>query len=724
MRPSDQDSFFPTGLHCLVAIAGHHAVSTSVERLVHDHALPAVEPDPDTLLRMAEGLGLKTRSGSLGWKNLIRLQDVYPVMLRLKNGKYVVIVGKNEREVEAGKGKQEVVVVFDPTTHAQVGFLFLDQKTFMDAWSGEVLFFKRIYKLTDETQPFSLRWFIPELLRQRRIFFDVAVAAMLLLVLALATPLFTQLVIDKVLVHQNQSTLTVLTIGVAIALLFEAIFSILRQYLLLFATNKIDVRLSSCTFSHLISLPIDYFESTSAGVTVRHLQQVEKIRHFLTGKLFLTLLDSSALLIFVPLLSLYSVKLTLLTLGFAVMIAGVIFALLGPFRRALRDLYQAEAEQQAVLVETISGMRTIKTSAIEPIKLKHWNQRAAQAVIMRFNVGRIAMIANSMVQLLEKVMGIAVIVMGAGDVFEQTMTVGALIAFQMLSGRVVSPLVQIVALIQDYQETALSVRMLATVMNHPPESGHNTTGLTPEIHGRIEFEKVTFRYQGRPAPAIDRLSLQIPAGGVLGVVGKSGSGKTSLTRLIQGLYQIQEGIIRIDGADLREIDLPHLRRQIGVVLQDNFLFRGTVRENIAVTKPDATLQEIAAAALQAGAVEFIEKLPQGYATQLEENASNLSGGQKQRLAIARALLPNPAILILDEATSALDPESEVIVFQNLSKIAAGRTVIIVSHRLNTLVNCHAIAYMEDGRIQAMAPHATLLQQCAPYKQLWDMQNNR
>ncbi|MBF0614870.1 MAG: peptidase domain-containing ABC transporter [Magnetococcales bacterium] len=715
MPVEEAEPFFHTALHCLVAIAGHHGLTSSVERLVHEHALPASEPEARTLVRIAEGLGFKSRATTLDWQELVTLDGVYPVMVRLKNGNSVVVAGHNKMS--------EAVAIFDPMT-PQLGIFLLEKERFLEAWSKEVLFFKRLYKLTDEEQPFSLRWFVPELLRQKRLFMDVAFAAVLLIILALATPIFFQLVIDKVLVHQNQSTLTVLTVGIGCALLFEAVFSVLRQYLLLFATSKIDIRLSSRTFSHLLSLPIDYFEATSAGVTVRHLQQVEKIRQFLTGRLFLTLLDASALLVFVPLLAFYSAKLTLVTMAFALVIAGVIFALLGPFRRALRDLYQAEAEQQAVLVETISGMRTIKSSAIEPFKQQHWNQRAAQAVLMRFNVGQIAMVANTLVQFLEKVMVIAVIVVGAGDVFDQVMTVGALVAFQMLSGRVVSPLVQIVALIQDYQETALSVRMLATVMNHPPESRHQTSGLTPEIKGRIEFDKVTFRYPNRPAPAIDRLSLLIPAGGVLGVVGKSGSGKTSLTRLIQGLYAIQEGIIRIDGVDLREIELPHLRRQIGVVLQDNFLFRGTIRENIAVTKPDATLQEIVTAAQSAGAVEFIEKLPQGYATPLEENAANLSGGQKQRLAIARALLPNPAILILDEATSALDPESEVIVFQNLEKIAAGRTVIIVSHRLNTLVRCQGIAYMEEGRIQALAPHAVLLEKCAPYRQLWELQNKR
>lgn len=714
MSGAASEAPFPhTAIHCLVAVAGHHGLPATVQRLLHDYALPAAEPSTDNLLNMARKLGLKAKSTRLDWQKLTRLQGVYPALARLTNGNTVVVAG--------AKG-DEAVAVFDPLSNVS-GMFLIPRDRFVAVWDGEVVLLKRVYSLTDPNQPFGLGWFVPEIMRQWTSFRDVAVAAITLMVLALATPIFFQLVIDKVLVHHSQSTLTVLTIGIGIVLLFEAAFSFLRQYLLLFATNKIDIRLSSRTFSHLLSLPIDYFEATSAGVTVRHLQQVEKIRQFLTGKLFLTLLDACALLVFIPVLTFYSAKLTAITLLFAAAIAGVIFSLLGPFRRRLRELYLAEAERQAMLVETIHGMRTVKAATIEPLKRKQWDQKAAQAVQMHFRVGQISVTAQTLVHFLEKVMMVAVIAVGANDVFSQAMTVGALVAFNMLSGRVVTPLVQIVSLVQEYQETAMSVQMLATVMNHPTERQSQSVGLTPVLNGRIEFDKVTFRYPGSTSPAIDRLSLHIPPGGVLGVVGRSGSGKTTLTRLIQGLYPIQEGVVRMNGVDLREIDLPHLRHHIGVVLQDNFLFRGTVRDNIAVSKPDATLNEIAEAAMMAGAVEFIERLPQGYDTPLEENGSNLSGGQRQRLAIARALLTKPPILILDEATSSLDPESEVIVMNNLARIAAGRTVIIVSHRLATLTRCQGIAVLENGRILALAPHATLLEQCQPYKQLWQAQHH-
>jgi ATP-binding cassette subfamily B protein len=387
----------------------------------------------------------------------------------------------------------------------------------------------------------------------------------------------------------------------------------------------------------------------------------------------------------------------------------------------LQALYNAEAERQAMLVETIQGMRTVKALAVEPQRRRDWEDRSARAVDMHFRVGKISMTASTAMELLQKLMTVSIIAVGAYAVFDQTLTVGALIAFNMLSGRVVSPLVQIVSLVHEYQEAALSVRMLGQVMNHPAEGLRESGGLEPQIKGRIEFEGVTFRYGSNSAPALNQVTFNLPAGKVVGVVGRSGSGKTTLTRLILGLYSAQEGVIRIDGIDSREINLAHLRSHVGVVLQDNFLFRGTVRENLAVTKPTATLDEINDVARIAGAQEFIERLPQGYDTLLEENGANLSGGQKQRLAIARALLPGPRLLILDEAASALDPESEAIFLNNLDKLTAGRTVIIVSHRLSTLTNADAIMVLDRGLIVDAGPHEELLQRCEIYIRLWKQQ---
>jgi ATP-binding cassette subfamily B protein len=614
------------------------------------------------------------------------------------------------------------LAVLDPAVDASKVSV-VNQADFEKDWSGEIILTKRQYRLSDVDRPFGLMWFVPEVLKQRDAFRDIAIATLVLNALMLGLPIFTQLVIDKVLVHESYSTLFVLTVGVILMVLFESGFTFLRQYLLLAATNKIDIRLMRRTFSHMLSLPIDFFERHTAGMLVRHMQQTTSIRSFLTGSLFFTLLESLSFFIFLPVLFGYSVLLTSVVLVIALMMAAVIVALINPFNRRLQALYAAESQRQSMLVESIHGIRTIKSMAIEPKQRKIWEQRSADVVMMNFGVGRMSLAAQTVTQLLQRGMTIAVVGLGAAQVIDKEMTVGTLIAFQMLSGRVTGPLVQIVGLVHEIQETGLSVKMLGEVMNHPPER-QSSGGLRPPVQGGITFEDVTFRYPGSTVAALDRISLSIAPGQVIGVVGRSGSGKSTLTKLIQSLYPVQEGLIRFDGVDLREIDLAYLRRNIGVVLQENFMFRGTIRENIAMTKPDASFEQIVAAAQAAGADEFIERLPKGYDTVLEESATNLSGGQRQRLAIARAILPLPRILILDEASSALDPESEAIFMRNLSKIAEGKTVIIVSHRLSTLVNADHILFFQRGQILDAARHPELLERCAPYAHLWNQQIGR
>jgi ATP-binding cassette subfamily B protein len=318
-------------------------------------------------------------------------------------------------------------------------------------------------------------------------------------------------------------------------------------------------------------------------------------------------------------------------------------------------------------------------------------------------------------------MQLAILCMGAIEVFDNSITLGALIAFNMLSNRVSAPLLQMVRLINEYQETALSVQTLASVMNYPPERDPSFRGSRPEIVGRLEFDRVSYRYPGGAVNALDRLQFTVERGKVIGVVGRSGSGKTTLTRLMQGIQIPTEGIIKLDGVDVRQIDLQHLRRHVGVVLQESFLFRGTIRENISASNPDATNAEVVEAARLAGAEEFIDQLPLAYDTMLEEGATNLSGGQRQRIAIARALLPKPKFLIFDEATSALDPESESIIQANLERIAEGRSMIIVSHRLSSLVKADAILVLDKGRMIDLAPHSLLLQRCEIYAGLWKQQ---
>jgi ATP-binding cassette subfamily B protein len=702
-----------TFVQCLTAVAQHHGLQINPERIITEYALRQEEPGDLLLMRIAADIGMKSKAMKLSWQALLQQDGVFPLIAKTRDGKAVIVVGVRK---EAG----HKVAVLDPKDAVVT---LLDQAAFAKIWSGDVFLLKREHKLTDPNQPFGFRWFIPEIVKHKAAFRDIFIAAMAMHILGLASPIFFQLVIDKVLTHQSETTLWVLGAGIVLALLFDAMFGYLRQLLTLTATNKIDMRLTRRTFGHLMTLPIDYFETATAGVITRHMQQIEKIRGFLTGRIFTTGLDVVSLLIFLPILFTYSVKLALVVLLFTGLIAAIIVAMLPAYQRRLNALYSAEGQRQAMLVETIHGMRTVKALAIEPQQRKYWDQRSAEAINMHFRVGKISIAGSAVTDFLGKLLPVLIIVLGAQQVFDQTLSVGALIAFQMISGRVVAPLIAMVGLVNEYQETALSVKMLGEVMNRASEGRADAGGLRPKLKGDISFDNVGFRYPGATGLALDRATFDIQAGTIVGIVGRSGSGKTTLTKLIQGLYPLQEGLIRFDGIDAREIELSHLRRQIGVVLQENFLFRGTIRENLAMTKPDASFEEIVAAAQTAGADEFIERMPQGYDTLLEENAANLSGGQKQRLSIARSLLSQPRILILDEAASALDPESEAIFIKNLSRIAVGRTVIMISHRLSTLVNADAILVMQHGKLVDRGPHKELLERSDTYRHLWNQQTS-
>jgi ATP-binding cassette, subfamily B, bacterial HlyB/CyaB len=708
-----------TALECFARIAGHHGIDLPVERLRHAYALDATPISLQLLLRMAKDAGLRARHARLDWGVLLRLDHALPVLARLSNGNWIVVI----RAAQTADGV-EVVSVFDPLAERPNEALTVDKDLFCSRWNGDAILVKPERLSHVGQTPFGLRWFVPELLRQWRLFADVAIAAILLYALGLALPIFFQLVIDKVLVHESFTTLYVLAIGATAAVAFDAIFSFLRRYLLLYATNKVDIRVATRTFGHLLGLPVTFFEHISAGVLVKHMQQAARIREFLTGRLFLTVLDTLSLFVFVPVLALYSVKLTCVVLAFTATIGLVVAVLMGPFRRRLFDLYQAEGARQALLVETVHGMRTVKSLAMEPLQSSVWDGRCAQSVTMRFGVESISAGAQAITGFLEKAMTLGIIALGALDVFSGEMTIGALVAFNMLAGRVSGPLVQMVTMVHEYQEVALAVKMLGEVMNQKPERDGRSDGLRPDFTGRIEFENVSFRYGPESAPALEDVTFSIEAGSIFGIVGRSGSGKTTLTRLISGMYPVQQGLLRIDGYDSRELDLVHLRRNLGLVLQDSFLFRGTVRENIASVKRDATFAEIVRAAQLAGADEFIERLPRGFDTMLEEGASNLSGGQKQRLAIARALIVNPQILIFDEATSALDSESEMIIRRNLRRIAAKRTVIIVSHRLSMLSGANQILVIDRGRVVDVDRHDRLLSKCTIYRHLWNEQTKQ
>ena len=767
-----------TLLFSLGAVVKHHRTTFEIGRILHDYAISEDEPSVRLLRKIADDLNFKNREVKLSWTKLEKMGASYPFLLFKRDGRAAVACGVREvkteeetpfpsaegieetteapaeavseaipaesteapapaenaaaesteapapAETEAKKAKKKAtfrLAVWDPlaTEGKRPEIVFYTEEEFDETFTGKALLLKRRYSLTDENQPFGLKWFIPEFYRQRGLLTQVALSILAISLIGLAVPLFFQLVVDKVLVHESANTLQVLGIAVLVMLAFDMVLSYTRSYFLLFATNRIDIRLATKVFTKLLSLPVDFYEKIPSGVLIKHMQQTERIRSFLSGSLFFSLLELFSLLIFLPILLFYSVKLTLVVLLFTFLMAAVIASLIKPFQQRLEELYMAEGQRQSMLVETIQGIRTVKSLALEPTQQRKWNDTSAFAITRHFRVAKISITASSLSGFLEKAMFVAIVWIGANSVFEHTMTVGALIAFQMLSGRVTGPLVHIIGLVHEYQQTLLSVKMLGVVMNCPEERVGGT--LSHKLQGELSIENVTFQYSADTPQVIKDVSLHLTPGMTVGLVGRSGSGKTTLTKLIQGLYPLQGGIIKYDGIDIREIDRASLRSSIGIVLQDNYFFHGTVRENLSLTKPQATMEEIIYSARMAGCDEFIQKMPKGYETMLEENASNLSGGQRQRLAIARALLPNPRFLIFDEATSALDPESETLVRKNLKMIARNRTMFIISHRLSILCRADKIVVMDKGKFAEEGTHKELLQKGGIYADFWKQQ---
>jgi subfamily B ATP-binding cassette protein HlyB/CyaB len=706
-----------TGLKALAAVARHMGLDWNLPRLLHIHGQDR-EPDAAALARIAQAEGLKATVHRADWTRLARFQKLTPFLARLDSGAYFIVLKLGVAQDDGG----EQITLFNPRV-PEANLFAVSREKFLAHWSGEIVLLKRLYKLEDTNRRFGLGWFVPEIWRQRALLRNVAIAALAMHILALAVPIFFQIVIDRVLIYLSMSTLVVIGMGVIVAILFDSTFNWLRGYFVLRTASRIDIRLARTTFRHLMSLPISFFEASRAGVVTKHMQQGTAIREFLTGRLLTTLLDLPALLVFLPLMAWYSVPLTLVVLLVTLLLGGVIALMLGPYRRRLRHLYRAEAQRQSLLVESVHGMRTVKSLNLEPRREEAWDNAAAEAVQTYIQVGKISLAANTFSQFVEKGLAVTIIIVGTFLVFGGKLTVGGLVAFNMLSSRVVSPVLQMIGLLNNYQETMMSVEMLGEVMNRP---GENTGqhGLTPALRGEIEFDRVTFRYPGSEKPALRDVSLRIPAGSMVGIVGRSGSGKTTLSALLQGLHYPGDGNVRIDGHNIRDIDLAYLRSQGGVVPQEPFLFRGSVKDNIRIGMPTASFEDVVRAAREAGADDFIQDLPQRYDTELEEGAVNLSGGQKQRLSIARALLRRPRIIIFDEATSALDPESEAVIVRNLRQIAAGRTTIVISHRLQTIRDADMIFVIDNGAVNDFGTHTQLLDRNFVYRQLWSQQHAR
>jgi ATP-binding cassette, subfamily B, bacterial HlyB/CyaB len=706
-----------SSLLALASVASRLGVDASVDQLRRRFALDAGEPDTATLIAMARELGLEARVLHMTFAELPRIAQTLPAILRAKNGGALIL-----EDARSDPAKGTVAVIRDPAG-AEDAVLAIDELHLAEVWVGEAILIKRLHSAGDEQQPFGMAWLAGQLLRERKLFGDIALGAIVSTVFAVAPPFIFMIVLDRVLVNHTYSTLNVVVGAILIMLLFETILGYLRRVLTQVATTRIDGRLNLYVVEKLLKLPMDYFEHAPTGRTLGKLGQIWRIRNFLTGQLFGAFLDAVPLIGLIPAMLILEWRLALLAFALAGIIFVIVMVFMKPIGKSHARVIRAEQAKGSHLVETIYGIRTIKSLALEGRRRREWDRRVAESTAAQHALGLMVNYPQTLSMPFERLIYSGCLAVGAYIVLAKpdTISPGALVAFAMLSMRLAQPLVKLAQLQQDLAEVQGAIAEVASVMNVAPEETRSN-GLRLPFKGDVTFSGVRFRYAAGASYALDDVTFTVPAGTMLGIMGRSGSGKTTVTRLLQRLHSSYEGMIKIDGMDLREIDLMHLRTHIGVVPQENFLFSGTIRENIAMAKADASFSDVVRAAQLSGAEEFIELLPRGYDTELEEGATNLSGGQRQRLAIARALLINPPVLILDEATSALDAESEAIVSANLKRMAKGRTVLSISHRLSMLVEADKILVLERGKVYDIGTHEELLQRCDIYKQMWHQQN--
>jgi ATP-binding cassette, subfamily B, bacterial HlyB/CyaB len=694
-----------SGLSCLILLLRFHGIAADANQLAHQYGDAIAERE---ILRCAKDLKLKAKAVVSNWDRLARTS--LPAIALRPDGSFFLI----------SKVSENAALILDPATSRPQS---LSRSEFEAQWSGRLILMTRRASLVSATNRFDIAWFLQAMVKYRRLLGEVFVASFFLQLFALVSPLFFQVVIDKVLVHRGLSTLDVIVFGLIVVSLFESVLTALRTYVFSHTTNRIDVELGAKLFRHLITLPIAYFEARRTGDSVARVRELENIRSFITGSALTLVIDLFFTFVFLAVMAFYSLWLTgIVLLSFPFYIA--ISVLVTPvFRHYLNEKFNRGAENQAFLVESITGVETLKALAVEPQMQRRWEEQLAAYVRASFRVSNLGNWASQSIQLINKLVTACILFFGAKTVIGGDMTIGELVAFNMLAGRVSQPVLRLAQVWQDFHQTRISIDRLGDILNTPaePTFSPGRTAL-PDIKGTVSFEHVHFRYKVDGLQILHDINLTIPAGQVIGIIGSSGSGKSTLAKLAQRLYVPESGRILIDGVDLAMVDVSWLRRQIGVVLQENELFNRSIRDNIALADPGMPIERIIEVAKLAGAHDFILELPQGYDTHVGERGSSLSGGQRQRIAIARALIMNPRILIFDEATSALDYESERIIQENMQWIVHGRTVLVIAHRLSAVRNCHQIIAIEKGRIVESGSHEDLMRGNGRYASLWRLQS--
>jgi len=712
MSELDAIPLFGGGFMAVAQLASHHGVLASAAQLSHETGLGDVPPTADDLARSAIGIGLKARV--VRDPTLKRLKTIpVPAIIKVKDGTWAVF------GVETDPGLYRVI---DPVTRRQLQLPIEDVLARIDR---DVILIGKSAELSVEQLKFGLSWFVPALKRYRKPFVHVLVTSFFINLLALATPLVFQLVVDKVLVSKSYSTLVVVILAMVLISFFSGILKYLRAYVLNHTSNRIDVELGAKLYAHLVRLPISYFDRRPAGIIVTRAREIETVRRFLTDQSLTSVIDLMFLFIYIAVLMLYSAKLTLVILLLIPVYFGISVLMKPAYRRRLKDKFRRWSKAQQLLVETVVGIQTIKASAVEPIFQKLWEERMSLYVKAGFRSIMLGTVTQTGIQFVTNLQTALVLFFGTQLVISGTMTVGGLIAFSMIGQRVTQPILRSAQLYQGFQEVQVSLEHLADILDAPVERQPSSLQSLPVPRGDIQLRNVSFRYRPELPEALSKVSLHVAPGEVVGIVGPSGSGKSTLTKLVQRFHGPTSGDILLDGIDIAQVDPTWLRRQLGVVLQENFLFNQTVHDNIALANPSMSRAQVVRVSRLAGADEFVSKLPQGYDTMIEERGANLSGGQRQRIAIARALATDPRILIFDEATSALDYESERIIRENMEQIARGRTVIIIAHRLAAVRHCDRIVGMIHGEITEVGTHDELIRRRnGLYARLWSLQTDQ
>jgi subfamily B ATP-binding cassette protein HlyB/CyaB len=698
-RPADP------GLEALVTLLYLQGVAADAGQIAH--RLGTDKIGAPEMLRCARDLGLKARVCRTDWSRLA--STPLPAIAPLRDGGFLLLA----------KADEEKILVHSPLERRPI---LMTQDELLAIWDGSLILMTRRAGLADVTRKFNITWFLAAIHKYRRHLIEVLLASFFLQLLGLVSPLFFQVVIDKVLVHRSLSTLDVVVLGLVTISLFETVLAILRTYLFAHTTNRIDVELGARLFRHLLALPMAYFQARRVGDSVARVRELENMRNFLTSSALTLVIDLFFTFVFVVVMFLYSPLLSWIVLTSFPFYIAISAGATPLFRRRLDEKFRRGAENQAFLVENVTGIETLKAMAVEPQMQRRWEEQLAGYVSASFRVLSLGNSASQTVQLVNKIATAGILYCGARLVIDGNLTVGELVAFNLLAGRVSAPVLRLAQLWQDFHQARLSIARLGDILNTTAEPTYAAgRARLPAIRGDIKFDHVSFRYRVDGQEVLHDISFGVPAGQTVGIVGASGSGKSTIAKLVQRLYVPERGRVLVDGMDIAMADPAWLRRQIGVVLQENVLFNRSVRDNIALADPAMPMERIVAAARLAGAHEFILELAEGYDTVVGERGSTLSGGQRQRIAIARALVTDPRILVFDEATSALDYESERIIQQNMRAIASGRTVMVIAHRLSAVRTADRIVTLDRGRLVEDGSHDALIKTGGRYASLHRLQ---